>query len=122
MLQHIAIQWLVRRVPDWGGWILVPILGFLAFLAGLTPAQQELITNLLQGNWDRITIGALMGFIPVIYANIISYRSTVKPQAVVSENGKLVTNTLAPAKEREVKTVVEHVSSRKSLLDILKGN
>lgn len=122
MLQSIAIQWLVRRIPDWGGWLLVPILGFLTFLAGLTPAQQELITDLLQGNWERVTIGALVGFVPVVYSQIISYRATHRPQAVVSENGKLVSNTLAPAKEREVKEVVEHVSSRKSLLDILKGN
>lgn len=122
MLQNIAVQWLIRRIPDWGGWLLVPILGFLGFITSLSPSNQELVMNLLQGRWENITLGALIGFLAVIYANIISYRSTVKSQAIVSEDGKLVTNTLAPAKEREVKTVVEHVSSRKSLLDILKGN
>lgn len=121
MLNNVAIQWLIRRVPDWGGWIAVPLLGLLTFLSSLTPAQRELVTNLLQGNWEQITLGALIGFVPVVYANVISWRATVKPQAVVEENGKLVTNTLAPKKEKEVAEVVTNVSSKKSLWEILRG-
>ena len=121
MLQSVAIQWLIRRIPDWGGWLAVPVLAVISFFAGLTPAQQELVTNLLEGNWERVTMGAFIGFLPVIYANIISFRATNKPQAVVEENGKLVTNTLAPKKEKEVADVVTNVSSRKTLLDIVLG-
>lgn len=92
------------------------------FYNGLTPSQQSLINGLLQGNWQDITLGSLVPFLVLIYSQIVSFRATVKPQAVVEENGKLVTNPLSPAKETEVKETVKNVSSRKSLVDILKGN
>lgn len=121
MLNNVAIQWLLRRIPDWGGWIGSIAGGLWLLYAGLTPAQQNMINGLLAGNWQDITLGSLVPFLVLIYSQIISFRATVKPQAIVEEGGKLVTNTLAPAKEREVKEAVKHVSSRKTLVDILKG-
>lgn len=121
ILNNVAVQWGFRRVLDWGGWIGTIAGGLALFYASLTPNQQAMVSELLQGNWQDITLGSLLPFLVLIYSQVISFRATVKPQAIVEENGKLVTNTLAPAKEREVKTVVEHVSSRKTLLDILTG-
>lgn len=118
MLQNIAVQWLIRRVPEWGGIIAA----IVATIALAPPDVSGSITAVLTGQGGALSLTAWLGLISWIYAQIISYRATNRAQAVVSEDGKLVTNTLAPAKEREVKTVVEHVSSRKSLLDILKGN
>lgn len=122
MLNNVAVQWAIRRVFDYGGWIGTFAGGLFLFYNGLTPSQQNIINGLLQGNWQDITLGSIIPFMVLVYSQIVSFRATVKPQAVVEEDGKLVTNTLAPAKEREVKQAVEHVSSRKSLLDILKGN
>jgi hypothetical protein len=121
ILNNVAAQWAVRRVFDYGGWIGTFAGGLFLFYNGLTPSQQGLINGLLQGNWQDITLGSLLPFMVLVYSQIISYRATVKPQAVVEENGNLVTNTLAPKKEKEVAEVVTNVSSRKSLWDILKG-
>lgn len=121
MLQNVAVQWWIRRIPDWGGWVGTLLGGLGLFYINLTPAQQSLIGGLLQGNWQDITLGSFVPFLVLVYSQIISRRATVKPQAVVEENGKLVTNTLAPKKEAEVKEVVTNVSSKKTLLEIILG-
>ena len=121
MLNNVAVQWAIRRVLDYGGWIGTLGGGLLLFYSQLSPSQQNLVGGLLQGNWQDITLGSLFPFIVLVYSQVISFRATVKPQAVVEENGKLVTNTLAPAKEREVAKTVVNVSSKKNLLDILLG-
>lgn len=121
MLNNVAVQWAIRRVLDYGGWIGTFLGGLVLFYSGLTPGQQGIVNGLLQGNWQDITLGSLLPFIVLVYSQVISYRATVRPQAIVEEGGKLVTNTLAPKKEKEVAEVVTNVSSRKSLLDILKG-
>lgn len=121
-LNGVAVQWAFRRVLDYGGWIGTFAGGLALFYAGLTPSQQSLISGLLAGNWQDITLGSLVPFLVLVYSQVISYRATVKPQAVVEENGKLVTNTLSAAKENEVKETVKNVSSRKTLFDLLKGN
>lgn len=117
MLNNVAVQWLIRRVPDWGGQITFLVSLYLA----LPQEHKDTINAVLTGQGGGLTITAVIGLVAFLYAQLISYRSTVKPQAVVEENGKLVTNTLAPKKEKEVAEVVTNVSSRKSLWDILKG-
>ena len=121
MLNNVAVQWAIRRVLDYGGWVGTLGGGLVWFYMQLTPAQQRLVGGLLQGNWQDITLGSLLPFLVLVYSQVISFRATVKPQAVVEENGKLVTNTLAPKKEKEVADVVTNVSSRKTLLEILQG-
>lgn len=117
MLQNVAIQWLVRRIPEWGGIVVT----LITFYNSMPAEHRQFIGDVLQGQGGGLTIGAAIGFALWVYAQVISFRSTVKPQAVVEENGKLVTNTLAPKKEKEVADVVTNVSSRKSLFDILLG-
>jgi len=121
VFNSVAVQWAVRRVLDYGGWIGTLGGGLLLFYTNLTPGQQSMIEGLLAGNWQDITLGSLVPFSVLVYSQIISFRATVKPQAVVEENGKLVTNTLAPKKEKEVSDVVTNVSSHKSLIEILTG-
>lgn len=121
MLQNIAVQWLIRRVLDWGGWIGTLAGGLIWFYAQLTPSQQNMIDGLLAGNWQDITLGSLLPFGVLVWSQIVSFRATVKPQAIVEENGKLVTNTLAPAKEKQVADVVTNVSSKKTLWEIITG-
>lgn len=121
MFQSVAVQWWLRRIPDWGGWLGTLAGGLFLFYSQLSPVQQNMVNGLLQGNWQDITLGSLVPFVVLVYSQIISYRSTHKAQAIVEENGKLVTNTLSPAKETEVAKTVQNVSSHKSLIQILLG-
>ena len=120
-LSSVGVQWWIRRIPDWSGWIGTFAGGLGLFYVGLTPSQQNMINGLLAGNWQDITLGSIVPFAVLVYSQIISRKASVRPQAIVEEDGKLVTNTLAPAKEKEVKEAVQHVSSRKSLIEILTG-
>lgn len=121
MIQSVATQWFIRRILDWGGWVGTIGGGLFWFYSQLTPSQQALIGGLLEGNWQDITLGSLVPFLVLVYSQVVSFRSTNRAQAVVEENGKLVTNTLAPKKEAEVKEVVTNVKTGKSIIDIILG-
>lgn len=117
MFQNVAIQWLIRRVPEWGGLISL-IIGTIALAP---PNVSGTINAILTGQGGAQSVAAWIGVIAWVFAQINSYRATVKPQAVVEENGRLVTNTLSPAKEADVKETVRNVSSKKTLLDVILG-
>lgn len=117
ILNNVAIQWLIRRIPDVGGWVTFVVSIYIA----MPEPQKEAVNAILQGRGGGLTVTALIGLLAFLYGQVISFRATVKPQAVVEENGKLVTNTLSPAKESEVKEAVRNVSSKKTLWDIIKG-
>ena len=117
ILSNVAIQWLIRRVPEWGGIIAT----IVATIALAPPDVTANIQTILSGQGGGLSVTAYLGLISWIYAQIISFRATNRPQAVVYEEGKLVTNTLAPGKENQVADVVTNVSSHKSLIEILTG-
>ena len=121
MFNNVAVQWALRRVLDYGGWIGTLAGGLVLFYSQLTPQQQGLVSGLLQGNWQDITLGSLFPFLVLVYSQIISYRATVKPQAIVEENGRLVSNTLSTAKEAEVAATVKNVKTGKTLIEIWTG-
>lgn len=120
-LNNVAVQWWIRRIPDWGGWLGTAAGGLFLFYTQLSASQQSMLNGLLAGNWQDITLGSLVPFAVLVYSQIVSFRATNKAQAIVEEDGKLVTNTLSPAKEREVTETVKNVSSKKTLLDLLLG-
>lgn len=102
---NVAIQWLIRRVPDWGGWIGTNV-ALLVGIYSLLPARsQEAVMMVIEGNWQGITLGALVPIGAVVYAQVISFRSTTKPKEVEKVAGKSV----------------EVSAPRKSLWDILQG-
>ena len=117
MLQNVAVQWALRRVPEFAGIIVT----LVTFYNSIPPQYQDIVVKVLTGQGGGLTISAFIGFALWVYAQIVSFRATNKPQAVVEENGKLVTNTLAPAKEKQVADVVVNVSSKKTLLEIILG-
>lgn len=117
MLQNVAVQWLIRRVPEWGGLIAL-IIGAIALAP---PDVSGTINAILTGQGGGQSVAAWLGLLSWIYAQVNSYRATVRPQAVVEENGKIVSNTLSPAKEVEVKEAVRNVRSGKTLIEILTG-
>lgn len=101
LLENVAIQWLIRRVPEWGGIILA----LVTFYNSIPPQYQAIIVAIVTGQGGGLTVGALIGFAMWAYAQIISFRQTTRPKEVEKING----------------TPVEVSSGRKSLVDVLTG-
>lgn len=101
MLNNVAVQWLIRRVPDWGGTITFIVSLYLA----LPQEHKDTINAVLSGQGGGLTVSAVIGLGVFIYAQVISYRQTTKPKEVAKVDG----------------TSVEVTAPRKSLWDILKG-
>lgn len=101
ILENVAVQWLIRRVPEWGGIILT----LVTFYNSIPPQYQAIIVAIVTGQGGGLTIGALIGFAMWAYAQVISYRQTTRPKEVEKVNG----------------TAVEVSSGRKSLIDVLTG-
>lgn len=101
ILNNVAVQWLIRRVPEWGGLIVA----IITFFSTMPPEVQAVIVAVLTGQGGGLTAAAYFGVASWLYAQFISYRQTTKPKAV----------------ERVGGASVEVSAPRKSLLDILKG-
>jgi hypothetical protein len=84
----VAVQWFLRRILDWGGWLG----GFLLFVINtynaLPPSLQAAIVTVIEGRWQEITLGSLIPLLALIWSQIASFRATVKPQ-IVTEEGKV---------------------------------
>jgi len=101
ILENVAIQWLIRRIPEVGGLLLT----IVTFFAAIPPEQQAVIIAILTGNGGGLTVGAVIGLAMWIYAQVMSFRQTTKPKVVEQVAGR----------------PMEISSGRKSLLDILLG-
>jgi hypothetical protein len=101
ILENVAVQWLIRRVPEWGGLIVT----LVTFYASIPPHYQAIIVAIVTGQGGGLTVGALIGFAMWAYAQFISFRQTTKPKTVDTVAGK----------------PVEISSGRKSVIDILTG-
>lgn len=101
ILENVAIQWLIRRIPEWSGLIVT----LVTFYGSIPPHYQSVIIEIVSGRGGGLTIGAVIGFAMWAYAQFISFRSTTKPKTVSEVGGK----------------PVEIGAGRKSLFDILKG-
>lgn len=120
ILNNVAIQWLIRRVPDWGGWIGTFVTILVGIYAAIGPAGQEVVNMAVSGNWQGITLGALVPLLVTIYAQVISYRATVKAQ-VVTDDKQQRTLTPSAAKEVEAVTKLSPAPRKRTLLDVLMG-
>lgn len=101
MLQNVAFQWAVRRVPEFAGIIVT----LVTFYNSVPPQYQDIIVKVLSGQGGGLTVSALIGFGLWAYAQVISYRQTTKPKEVEKVAGKSV----------------EVSAPRKSLWDVLTG-
>lgn len=97
VFQSIIVKWVVRRILELG-----PIVsGALAWWGALSPADQQSLVNLLQGNWGLASLGAVVSLGGYLW----SFISTVKPHATA--NGVQVpTSQMTPAKKEAVKEAV----------------
>lgn len=87
MFKSALTGWLVRRVFDWGGWLGTFALTLIGLYNALPPSSQASIGSVLKGDWQSLTLGALIPLISLIASQVFSLRSTIKPQ-VVNEDGK----------------------------------
>lgn len=95
---NAALGWIVRRVFDWGGWMLTALGTILTLFANFDPATQAIIITVLQGNWQEMTLGSLVGLIPLAISQWRSWRATVKPQIVTAgKKRRILTETEALA-------------------------
>jgi hypothetical protein len=101
MLNNVATQWIIRRIPEFSGIIIT----LITFYNSMPPEHRQFVTDVLSGQGGGLTIGAAIGFALWVYAQVVSYRSTVKPKEVAKVDGK----------------AIEVTAPRKSLSDILKG-
>ena len=82
-LSSVALQWLLRRVLDWGGWLGTFLLGIIGFYNALPPEAQAAVAVVFSGQWQDITIGSLIPLAALVWSQVQSFRSTVKPQIVL---------------------------------------
>ncbi len=120
-----ALGWFGRRILDWGGWLGTFVVSLIALSNSLPPSTQDSISRVLSGNWQDITLGAVIPFAIYVSSQVMSFRATTKP-AVVTEDGKKVSlpELGAPTKtlvEEKVETAVERKKRRPNLLQILFG-
>lgn len=114
IFQSIVLKWGVRRVLELG-----PIIsGALAWWSALSPADQQSLINVLQGNWGLASLGAIVSLGGYLW----SFISTVKPHAT-SDGVQVPTSQMTPAKKAEVKeavkTTVAAQKRRPNILDAL---
>lgn len=98
----VAVQWFLRRILDWGGWLGTFLLGVIGFYNSLPPPLQAAIVTVVQGHWQDITLGSVIPLLGLIWSQIQSFRATVKPQIVTSDGKQVALPELAPAKQTAV--------------------
>lgn len=85
----VAVQWFLRRILDWGGWLG----GFLLFVINtynsLPPPLQAAVVTVIEGHWQDITLGSLIPLGALVWSQIQSFRATVRPQ-IVTRDGQQV--------------------------------
>ena len=117
----VAVQWFLRRILDWGGWLGAFLLGVINFYNALPPALQAAVVTVVEGRWQEITLGSLIPLGALIWSQIASFRATVKPQIVTEDGQQATLKELPQAKattvqefantaiERRGETIVERL-------------
>ncbi len=78
---NVVMGWVWRRVLEIGGWLGVAA----SIYAGLPPEYQGVVIAILTGQGGSLSIAAVFGFAVYIWSQIMSFRSTVKPQVVTPD-------------------------------------
>lgn len=86
----VAVQWFLRRILDWGGWVGGFLLAVINTYNAMPPALQAAIVTVVEGRWQEITLGSLIPLGALVWSQIASFRATVRPQ-IVTEDGKQAT-------------------------------
>lgn len=95
---NVIVGWIARRVLEVGGWFAAVIPLFMA----MPPEHQAVILAILSGQGGGLSVAAVIGFVVYLWSQIMSWRSTVRPQVVTSDNKRLTVPTLTEAEAREI--------------------
>ncbi|MBJ3784017.1 hypothetical protein [Devosia sediminis] len=119
MGQNVILGWIARRVPE----VLGLVTMLVTFYNALPPAHQETIVAVVTGQGGGLTVSAVIGLGLYVWAQIMSYRATVKPQVVTTDAKKI---ELPKAGEgvgttRKVEALAEGAPQPKSLWERLTG-
>lgn len=117
MLQNVILQWAFRRLLEVGG------LGatLVTFYLGMPPEVQAAIGKVFSGDWQSLSIGALIPVGVALWGYIWSFRSTTKPH-VTADNKQVSIKDLPVSTQTKVKVDTQIVAQQKpTLLDVLSG-
>ncbi len=99
MFKNVVLGWLGRRALEVGG-----LVGMLwSAYTVLPPARQEIINRIFTGEWQDITLGALVPFLGYVISQVLSFRATVKPQVVTEDGTKTKLPDLDPSTRTKIK-------------------
>ncbi len=117
-LNNVAVQWLIRRVPEVAGLVVF----ISSIIQAIPPEHMATIMAILAGQGGGLTITAVIGLGLWVYAQVISFRKTTQPQVVQKVAGKTVSTPLeeAPVAKERIEQVVP-APRRRTLADILTG-
>lgn len=98
MFKNVILGWVGRRALEVGG-----LLGTIwSIYSAMPPNYQETIRRSLTGEWQDITLGALVPFAIYIGSQVLSFRATVQPQVVTPDGTKVRTRDLDPSTRTKV--------------------
>ena len=104
LFKGILAQWILRRVLEVGGVTTT----LWAIVSNLSTVQQQAIMDLLSGNFDKVSVGVIVGLALYLGTQIWSLISTIRPQVVA--DGKQVPTT--PEAARVAKVTAQTVEAK----------
>lgn len=113
MFKSALAGWLARRVFDWGGWLGTIFVSLATLYGALPPASQAAIGNVLKGEWQSLTLGALIPLVSLIGSQLFSLRSTIKAQVVTPDGTKVEMKELPKTTQTVVKEQVATAAEKK---------
>ena len=119
MFKTALAGWLARRFFDWGGWIGTFAVTLIALYDALPPSSQVAVGNVLKGDWQGLTLGALIPLASLIISQLFSLRATIKPQVVTPDGTKVGLPELPKATQTVVKEQAKTAVEKKSRPNIL---
>lgn len=103
----VALQWLLRRVLDWGGWIGGVLLAVINTYNAMPPPLQAAVVTVIEGNWQEITLGSLIPLAALVWSQVTSFRATVRPQIVTRDGRQADPRYLPPGNLNAVEEFAE---------------
>jgi hypothetical protein len=101
-VQNVILGWLGRRAVEVGG--LIGTVASIYF--ALPPERQDVVNRILSGEWQDITLGAIVPFGIYVFSQVLSFRATVKPQVVTPDGTKIALPKLDPSTRAKVQVDV----------------
>lgn len=119
ILSSVALGFFGRKLLDVGGWLGGVISAGLTFYAVASPAQQQVISDLLTGKWQDITLGALIPFIIWAWGQFMQFRATVKPQLVTPAGKKVELDQLPVSAQQDVLVTASKAQPKRTIANVI---